>query len=314
MDPKKVGELIHEARICKNMTQKDLAVSLHITDKAVSKWERGLSIPDISLLIPISNILDISVYDLLGGKMNVDKISKEDAEQVVKTTIEKGVQDGKWKNRIKNIIIAILSTIVICGLVIGGISLLLRYWNYKDYLLTNQVTYNNYNITYAYHKYHDKLALDLKNEEDEIINAGNDCYDLCLNYFLQNELPLNLNWRSMPIANDERNTITYLYSDSTKSYQDEMKDNTYIKKGIIINSVKSFLIIQNLEHIKYLFEDQTYTVAKSEVIQYFTNNNIAFDQLINYEIWNKQIINKIENNNKNFINNFPIVIEKTPVN
>lgn len=49
------------------MTQNELAEKLHITDKAVSKWERGLSFPDISILIPLAEILNISLYDLLKG-------------------------------------------------------------------------------------------------------------------------------------------------------------------------------------------------------------------------------------------------------
>ena len=49
------------------MSQKELADKLSITDKAISKWERGISFPDISMLIPISKVLDISLYDLLTG-------------------------------------------------------------------------------------------------------------------------------------------------------------------------------------------------------------------------------------------------------
>lgn len=52
------------------MTQKELADKLNITDKAVSKWERGLSFPDISILIPLAEILNISLYDLLKGEEN----------------------------------------------------------------------------------------------------------------------------------------------------------------------------------------------------------------------------------------------------
>ena len=59
MDNNRIGNIIREARKAKNMTQKDLADLLHITDRAVSKWERGLCLPDISLFEPISNHLII---------------------------------------------------------------------------------------------------------------------------------------------------------------------------------------------------------------------------------------------------------------
>jgi len=69
MDVGKIGKFISERRKTINLTQNELAKKLHITDKAVSKWERGLSLPDISVLIPLAEILDISLYDLLrGGK------------------------------------------------------------------------------------------------------------------------------------------------------------------------------------------------------------------------------------------------------
>ena len=67
MDAKKTGQLICESRKQHGMSQKDLADILNITDKAVSKWERGISFPDISLLIPLSEALVISLYDLLSG-------------------------------------------------------------------------------------------------------------------------------------------------------------------------------------------------------------------------------------------------------
>lgn len=71
MDAKKTGKFISTNRKKQGLSQKELAEQLHISDKAISKWERGLSFPDISMLIPLSEILNISLYDLLtGGKHN----------------------------------------------------------------------------------------------------------------------------------------------------------------------------------------------------------------------------------------------------
>ena len=67
MDAQKTGYFIAEKRKEKNMSQKELAEHLHITDKAISKWERGLSFPDITILIPLSEVLGVSLYDLLTG-------------------------------------------------------------------------------------------------------------------------------------------------------------------------------------------------------------------------------------------------------
>lgn len=67
MDAKKTGKYISDNRKKQGLSQKELAKKLNITDKAISKWERGLSLPDISMLIPLSEILEITLYDLLTG-------------------------------------------------------------------------------------------------------------------------------------------------------------------------------------------------------------------------------------------------------
>lgn len=67
MDAMKTGSFIAKKRKERNLSQRELAEYLHITDKAISKWERGLSFPDITVLIPLSEVLQVSVYDLLTG-------------------------------------------------------------------------------------------------------------------------------------------------------------------------------------------------------------------------------------------------------
>lgn len=67
MDATKTGNFIAVKRKELNMSQRELAQHLQITDKAISKWERGLSFPDITILIPLSEVLNVSLYDLLTG-------------------------------------------------------------------------------------------------------------------------------------------------------------------------------------------------------------------------------------------------------
>lgn len=68
MDYEKIGKFILECRKEKNMTQKQLASLIGVTDKAVSKWERGLGCPDVSILGELSNALDIGIGELLNGE------------------------------------------------------------------------------------------------------------------------------------------------------------------------------------------------------------------------------------------------------
>lgn len=67
MDQKKIGAFIARRRKELDMTQKELAEKLGITDRAVSKWETGRSMPNLSLLQPLSHVLKIDVNDLLNG-------------------------------------------------------------------------------------------------------------------------------------------------------------------------------------------------------------------------------------------------------
>lgn len=89
MDLIKIGKFIANLRKEKNITQEELAEKLYITDRAVSKWERGLSLPDADKMLDLCNILDINVNELLIGEKidmkdyndKTDKLLVELAEQ-----------------------------------------------------------------------------------------------------------------------------------------------------------------------------------------------------------------------------------------
>lgn len=70
MDCNKVGLLILELRKEKNMTQKEIADAMNISDKTISKWERGLGCPDVSLLSELSHILGVNIEKILQGDLN----------------------------------------------------------------------------------------------------------------------------------------------------------------------------------------------------------------------------------------------------
>lgn len=108
MDPLKTGKLISEARKKLNLTQKNLADKLYVSDKAVSKWERGICFPDISVLIPLTEILNISLYDLLKG----EKMNKKDVEETLKDTINYSTNEIE-RNKKKYTLISIISILAI---------------------------------------------------------------------------------------------------------------------------------------------------------------------------------------------------------
>ena len=67
IDKERFGAFLAQLRKEKGMTQKELAERLFVSDKAVSKWERALSLPDVALLIPLADCLGVSVAELLRG-------------------------------------------------------------------------------------------------------------------------------------------------------------------------------------------------------------------------------------------------------
>ena len=74
MDCEKVGELIRSLRIECGLTQKQLADAMNISDKTVSKWERGLGCPDLSLLPELSILLKVNIEKILSGDLNPNEL------------------------------------------------------------------------------------------------------------------------------------------------------------------------------------------------------------------------------------------------
>lgn len=82
MDCSKAGKLILKLRKEKNMTQRQIADALNISDKTISKWERGLGYPDVSLLSELSNILDVDIEKLLQGELMPNRMDNGNIRRV----------------------------------------------------------------------------------------------------------------------------------------------------------------------------------------------------------------------------------------
>jgi len=129
MNNQKIGDFIKELRKEKNLTQKELADKLNITDRAVSKWERGLNCPDISLLDDLSQILEVSVIEILKGR-RLDKDELVNNKELVETM---SFANKNLKQKIKKGLDIISITII------GFIALLLLFYNIKGFYYSNKV-------------------------------------------------------------------------------------------------------------------------------------------------------------------------------
>lgn len=83
MNIDKIGKFISERRKAKKLTQEQLAEKLNISDRAISKWERGLCLPDASIMLELCKILNINVNELLSGEMLNEKEYNEKAEELL---------------------------------------------------------------------------------------------------------------------------------------------------------------------------------------------------------------------------------------
>lgn len=86
MNQEKIGKFIAKLRKQKKLTQEQLAEKLGITKNAVSKWERGLGLMDLSLLKPLSHILEVSVTEILNGeRFTKEEIDSKSEETLIDT-------------------------------------------------------------------------------------------------------------------------------------------------------------------------------------------------------------------------------------
>ena len=92
----KIGKFIADCRKKKSITQEQLAEKLYITDRAVSKWERGLSLPDADKMLDLCNILDISINELLNGeKIDMKDYKKKNEELLLELAKQDELKNKK---------------------------------------------------------------------------------------------------------------------------------------------------------------------------------------------------------------------------
>lgn len=131
MNQEKIGKFIAILRKERGLTQEELANKLGITKNAVSKWERGISLMDMSLLNPLCEILGISITELLNGEKIEKNDIKEKSDEVIKNTFKYTNKEIK-KNKIKTFILTILGVIALLTIIFFGYKLyLVNKYNYK---------------------------------------------------------------------------------------------------------------------------------------------------------------------------------------
>ena len=210
MDSGKIGLFIKSLRKEKNYTQKELAKMIGVTDRAVSKWERGLGCPDISLLEDLSNILGVTISELLKGERrdSNDSISNEDIIDSMYS------QKKVTLNQVKSIAnyIAVTSVIIFVTIIIvtnvKSIYILYRKYDMRESYQNSEEVKNNY--------------LEYKEKIEYILNHqgkfSQKDYDIISSYLKITSLRLEEMNHSVYIDKD-----TYSYVELLQFYIDQQK-------------------------------------------------------------------------------------------
>ena len=111
MDQIKIGKFIAATRTAKKLTQDELAEKIGVTDKAISKWENGRCLPDVSLFKPLCKALDISINELLNGEKDNKETNEEGYIKYLKETNK--------KNKIKITLTILVSTTILILLLLS---------------------------------------------------------------------------------------------------------------------------------------------------------------------------------------------------
>ena len=102
MEAEKFGAFVQERRKELGLTQAGLAEKIYVTPKAVSRWERGIGFPDIKLLQPLADALEISIVELMHSEKIEKDLTREEASALVTETVDQMEKQRKmtWKRRL----------------------------------------------------------------------------------------------------------------------------------------------------------------------------------------------------------------------
>ena len=131
MDLIKIGKYIAEKRKALGLTQKQLAEQLGMSDKSVSKWERGICLPDVSVYMELCGILGISMNEFLAG----EDISEENIVKITEDNLIQVAKDSKAKQKNLKVIIAVMVLITVLTVSVLGSMIFRRLSQPRNYMM-----------------------------------------------------------------------------------------------------------------------------------------------------------------------------------
>lgn len=131
MDLVKIGKYIAGKRKALGMTQKQLAEKLNMSDKSVSKWERGICLPDVSVYMELCEILGISINEFLAGEdIDAENVEKKSEDNIIQVT-----KDSKKKQKNLKSILALVTTFAVIMVLVLGVVFVHKVMQPKNYII-----------------------------------------------------------------------------------------------------------------------------------------------------------------------------------
>jgi len=254
MNNQNIGDFIKELRKEKGLTQKALADKLNITDRAVSKWERGLSCPDISILDDLSKILDVSIIEILKGK-KLDEDTIINNQDLIESMV---FTDKKFKNKMKKIVD------MVGFFIISFVVILLLFYNVKSFYYAHKV-----------YKVDNKAAITNVNSKLNDINENIILIENNQGIYTDEEYELILEFI---------NDFKYL---SNKSIEKELLN----KNSININDIDNFLSNTSLYDVYGYDGLGTYKDIYKTILKY---NIDKYDNMLNYNRAQSLFVNSLQ--------------------
>lgn len=272
MDNKKIGNFIRNLRKEVGLTQKELAEKIGVTDRAISKWERGLGCPDISLLEDVAKELNVSILELLKGEHIVNKDELKEKDLIESMTLSKNIIINKFKKYFNIFTILIVSFIclIIAFQNLKNMYFVIRKYDMDDYYVDNSVKlenlYNKYELILSNQgKYSDEdyntISSYIKIMRERLDEQHNDQY-------------LNINkynyFKILSFYLDHQN-LYYIQIDNIDLYEILLKYDNNIYRNVISYSDTHDGIIRELSNTLFFLEQPYFNYSILEFDGYVPN-------------------------------------------
>lgn len=299
MNQEKIGKFILKCRKEKDITQQELADKLGITDRAVSHWENGRSLPDVLLYKDLCNILGISIEELINGEKDNSNKAKEKA--IISVVHEK----NRIKNNSKKIIVSLITIFVLIIILFvfinnkSKINLVsdsdylydevIDFIRSREFEINDDAKNKDFNVFYSYHGFGIEKDNEYKYVYMWVVNES---------YYIEEYGGLaSSSGSSIPVKAIFKNDIleSVIYPKDGNEYDSSIKE---IFKGVIRTQVISF---NNQKNIDKLFNE-----IENKKNKYYNYLNLNMNLITIDDLSYNDLVFSIEFRNKNC--NIPVLL------